>query len=232
MGKSERSAEDQDCWTITKIEFCFKSAEKLRFPAPCGLTYFPKNENICQLGDRAVELFKLVEDECGEKIDTDFSVVLKSFKEDLKPVSGKCSKNLMTPSERSKISQFKQNTVSDEDIRQLVIGEIAFPGKRCSLKELMIDLPKIKKHLLDKKFELKKNVKKIVDRASEILDYMMFANFQNKCAEEIRVPCEFLSAPRKHDEIAKRIAMLSHYFTQHCDNFDFVAQYLSNAFTK
>ena len=66
---------------------------------------------------------------------------------------------------------------------------------------------------------------------SEILDYMMFANFQNKCSEEIRVPCEFLSAPRKHDEIAKRIAMLSHYFTQHCDNFDFVAQYLSNALT-
>ena len=91
----------------------------------------------------------------------------------------------MSSSERSKISQFKQNSISDEDIRQLVVGEIAFPGKKCSLNELTAEIPKIQKHLLDKKQSLKKSVKKIVDRADEILDYMIFANFQKKCSEEV-----------------------------------------------
>ena len=91
----------------------------------------------------------------------------------------------MTASERSKVSQFKETSVSDGDIRQLVVGDVAFPGKRCSLNELMVDLPKIQKHLLDGKLELKKSVKKIVDRASEILDYMVFANFQKKCPQEV-----------------------------------------------
>ena len=66
-------------------EFISQAPKKCNFHrAPCDLTYFPKNENVCQLGDRAIELFKMVEKECGEKVETDYGNVLKNFKEDFK----------------------------------------------------------------------------------------------------------------------------------------------------